>query len=80
MAARVFYRIPLNYNDVFGSETPEDEWLAWLDEEISKLLPDNLVWCGDELLIEIGDEEPAGFDFNEIVSEAFENLMARINA
>ena len=80
MAATVYARMPLNYNDMGDYELTKED-LKRYDEIIGSLLPDCLTWCGDELLVECDnnrqlDEETKkeleGFDLQEILQRAFE--------
>lgn len=82
MASTIIERIPTDYNDRFGDYAPTKKDLELLDEEISKRLPDNVFWCGDELIAEIEPGESSEdtknrFDINidQIVDEAYESVF-----
>ena len=81
MAATVIGRMPLDYND-FGEYAPTEKDLARLDEEIAKRLPDEVSWCGDELLVEMKPGETLEetrerfiIDIEAIIEDAFETVM-----
>lgn len=82
MASTVIMRVPADYNDRFGDYAPTEKELELLDEEISKRLPDNVFWCGDELIVEMEPGESIedarnrfDVDIDRIVDEAYEAVF-----
>lgn len=81
MAAYVFSKINIDYAGLYG-----DAYSDMTDEEIelvpgvfdaivSSLLPDWLIWCGDDLLAE--KDDPAideNFDVQDVLNRAWETL------
>lgn len=75
MAMRLYDRFPQDYKDRFGMETPTEEQLERLDEEISDLLPDQLYWIGNDLYIDTEDEQPEDFSLECIIDKAYEKVL-----
>lgn len=76
MAVYVFGRVLSNWNDM-GSYSLTDKGEEMYAELICKRMPDNISWCGDELLVELDEGEPMPeFDFNEAMEEAYQELCA----
>ena len=63
-------KIPLGYDD-FGSFALTDKGRDELDHQISIRLPEEVSWCGDELIADFDYEWPEDHpDVDEIISEA----------
>lgn len=84
MASTIIGRIPTDYNDRFGDYAPTERDLELLDEEISKRLPGNVFWCGDELITEMEPGESIedtinrfdiDIDIDRIINEAYEAVF-----
>ena len=73
MTNRVITRMPADWNDTGSyalTEKGEEKYI----EMICKRLPDDITWCGDELIGPVDfDVEP--FDIHEIISEAMTELI-----
>ena len=69
----VIARIPLGYND-FGeyalNEAGEEKFI----ELISKRLPEEVAWCGDEILAPV--DSGIDIDIEEIIAEAAEEMFS----
>lgn len=69
---KVIARMPLNYND-FGRYAMTDEGYERYDEIISGMLPDEVSWCGNELLA------PADYDgeldLDDIIERAGNQML-----
>lgn len=77
MAATVYDTFPLDWDD--GGDIPlSDKGHERLIDEISSRLPDALVWCGDELLVELEDIEsiPDSFSLHAVISEAWDVILS----
>lgn len=68
----VIARIPIGYND-FGeyelNEAGEEKFI----ELISKRLPEEAAWCGDEILAPV--DSGIEIDIKEIIAEAAEEML-----
>lgn len=64
----VIDRVPTDYND-FGYAMSETEYERF-DEMIAERIPDELMWCGDEILGPIDYDQE--FSLTEIIEEAAE--------
>ena len=74
-ATRRIGRVPTDYNDRFGDCAPTAEDLDLLVEEIVKRLPDDVFWCGDDLLTDSEDAET--IDIEGIINEAYDVVFAK---
>jgi len=75
MKSTVLARMPLDYiATAFGSIEPTDREIKRYEELISAELPDDVNWCGDEII------GPADCDFdqddlNDILDRAWQRMM-----
>ena len=69
----VIARIPLNYND-FGGYALTEKGVEKFDELIAKRLPEDISWCGDELIGDVNLD--ITIDINSIIAEASEEMMS----
>lgn len=72
----VISRVPMDYN-VFGYALSETEFERF-DEMIAERIPDELAWCGDEILGPIDYDQE--FSVMEIIDEAAERRLKEANA
>lgn len=86
MASTVIGRIPADYDNGFGDYAPTKKELILLDEEICKRLPDNVSWCGDELIAEMEPGESIedtknrfDIDIDQIIDEAYEAVFEMLD-
>ena len=69
----VYQRVPGNYND-FGTYALSEAGLEKFDNLISEMIPEDLSWCGDEI---IGPVDFNGdFDVNIIIDAAREKMIS----
>ena len=74
MTHRIIARMPADWNDTGSyalTEKGEEKYI----ELISKRLPDDVTWCGDEL-IALVNVEAESFNINKIVDEAMREILA----
>lgn len=69
----VIARIPLGYND-FGEYALNEAGEEKFVELISKRLPEEAAWCGDEILAPV--DADIDIDIGDIISAAGEEMMA----
>lgn len=69
----VIARLSENYNDIFGSEYPTDSDIERLDDILASNLPDEISWCGNELLAPI-DYDADDFDLDSWLQESYQQF------
>ena len=84
MAARVIGKIcKIYYLNGFGNYAPTDKDIERLNMEIASRLPDEVAWCGEDLLVEVEQGETLDevlerigeFYVDSIISDAYDALF-----
>lgn len=73
MTCRIIARMPADWNDT-GPYTLTKKGEEKYIEMICKWLPDDIAWCGDELIGD-ADFDAASFDIHEIIDKARTELF-----
>ena len=74
-ANTVLARIPLDYIDTaFGSIEPTDREIERYEEFISEELPDDVNWCGNEIMGPV-DCDFDQDDLNDILDRAWQRMV-----
>lgn len=69
---KVIAKMPLGYND-FGSYALTERGYERFDAIISGMLPDEVSWCGDELLAPV--DYDSELDLADIIERAGEQML-----
>lgn len=69
----VYQRVPGNYND-FGTHALSEAGLEKFDSLISEMIPDELSWCGNEIIAPIDFD--GDFDINLAIEAAREKMIS----